>query len=208
MFRDRCQAGRQLAEELGGGYVGANDTIVLGIPRGGVIVAAEIARRLKLPLDVVIASKIGAPGNPEFAIGAVDCDGAVTQNVRAGYSLLELEHLAMPVQDKIRRRLELYRGSRPNPVVAGQTVILVDDGIATGLTVVAAVDYLKRHEAERIILATPVVAADAAAKLRERVDELVAVEEPALFNAVGQFYRHFEQTSDDEVLSALHNGEA
>lgn len=203
MFRDRRHAGRQLAEELGGGYVGAENTIVLGVPRGGVIVAAEVARRLELPLDVIIASKIGAPGNPEYAVGAVDSDGLVTQNIYAGYSLVDLEHLGMEVQDKIRKRLDLYRGRRPALEVQGATVILVDDGIATGLTALAAIDYLKRHGAERIIVAVPVIAADTARKIREVATELIAAEEPELFYAVGQFYRHFEQTSDDEVLTVL-----
>lgn len=205
VFRDRRHAGRRLAEEIGGEYVGAEGTIVLGIPRGGVVVAGEVASRLGLPLDVVMASKIGAPGNPEFAVGAVDPDGEVVRNEQAGYSPSEIAHLVTPALDKIRKRLDLYRGGRPAPEMAGATAILVDDGVATGLTVEAAIAYLRRHGVERLVLATPVVAADTAARLRPLVDVLVAVEEPALFLAVGQFYRHFEQTSDDEVLGILRN---
>lgn len=203
MFRDRLHAGRLLAEKLAAAFSGAEDAIVFGIPRGGVIVAAEIARRLHLPLDVVIASKIGAPGNPEYAIGAVDADGAVTQNVYAGYSMAELEHLGRPVRERIAARTELLRGRRQPLDVTGKTAIVVDDGIATGLTAFSAIDYLRRHGARRVVLAVPVISADAADLMRHAVDELVTLEEPDVFYAVGQFYRRFEQTSDDEVLSAL-----
>lgn len=204
MFRDRAHAGRLLAEELGRAYAGAENVVVLGIPRGGVMVAEEIARLLGLPLDVVVTSKIGAPGNPEYAVGAIDPDGAVTQNVYGGYSMTELEHLGRPVRDKIRQRIQLYRrGDAGAPDVAGKTVIVVDDGIATGLTVLAAVDYLRRLGADRLVLAVPVISADAARAMRSKVDELVAIEEPEIFYAVGQFYRHFGQTTDEEVMRAL-----
>lgn len=192
-----------LAEELSSKYANAPDAIVLGIPRGGVIVAEEIAQRLGLPLDVVIASKVGAPSNPEYAIGAVDADGAVTLNERAGYRRSEVEHLARPVREKIEKRLMLYRGGREPLEFENATVILVDDGIATGLTAIAAIDYLRRHWAARIVLSVPVIAADSATTLRDRVDDLVAIEVPDIFYAVGQYYSHFEQTSDDEVLTAL-----
>jgi putative phosphoribosyl transferase len=203
MFRDRHDAGRLLAEELSRDFAGATSTIILGIPRGGVIVAKEVADRLALPLDVVIASKIGAPGNPEYAIGAIDADGAVMANPHAGYSEAELEHLGRSAHDKIERRNELYRMGRPPLALEGQTAIIIDDGIATGLTARAAVDYVRRHGAARVVLAVPVIAADTAAHMRESLDELVALEEPEVFYAVGQYYRHFDQTSDDEVLAAL-----
>ncbi len=204
MFRDRVHAGRLLAEELSEELVGRPDAVVFGIPRGGVIVAAQIAHKLSLPLDVIVTSKIGAPGNPEYAIGAVDPDGAVTQNVCAGYSMPELERLGRPVRDKVRRRLDLYRPGRGLDIdVEGRTVVLVDDGIATGLTTFAAVDYLRSKGVARLILAVPVISADAAQVMRSRVDRLVALEEPEVFYAVGQFYREFGQTSDDEVLHAL-----
>ncbi|MDZ4177875.1 MAG: phosphoribosyltransferase family protein [Coriobacteriia bacterium] len=203
MFRNRVHAGRLLAGELAD-LAGSPEAVVLGIPRGGVIVAAEIADKLGLPLDVVVTSKIGAPGNAEYAIGAIDADGAITQNVYAGYSMAELEHLGRPVRERIARRMELYRAGRGAELDAvGKTAVLVDDGIATGLTAFAAVDYLKRCGASRIVLAVPVIAADAARVMRTRVDRVVALEEPEIFYAVGQFYRRFEQTSDDEVLHAL-----
>lgn len=203
MFRDRRHAGRMLAEEISARQADLSDAVVLGIPRGGVIVAQEIARHLSLPLDVVIASKIGAPTNPEYAVGAVDSDGEVTLNPHAGYSVAEVEHMAPAAREKIARRLEMYRGGREGVSLGGRTVVVVDDGIATGLTARAAIAYLRRQGVARIVLAVPVIAADSARELRDQVDELVVVEEPEVFYAVGQFYRHFDQTSDDEVLAAL-----
>ena len=202
MFRDRHDAGRQLAEELA---CLAPDltTVVLGIPRGGVIVAAEVADRLSLPLDVVIASKIGAPSNPEYAIGAVDPDGGVIPNLYAGFTTSELEHLGREAKGKIATRSEMYRAGGEGVSLDGRTVIVVDDGIATGLTAQSAVDYVRRRGAHSVVLAAPVIAADSAERLEEKVDDLVAVELPRNFYAVGQFYRHFDQTSDDEVITAL-----
>jgi putative phosphoribosyl transferase len=202
MFRDRIDAGRELAELLAARN-DLDDAVVLGIPRGGVIVAAEVAERLALPLDVVITSKIGAPGNPEYAVGAVDPDGIVTPNASAGFSMTELEHLGRPVKERIAARLEMYRVGRPHVEVAGRPVVACDDGIATGLTVIAAFEYLRRLGASTVIVAVPVAAPDSADKLRHLGAEVVAVEEPPYFGAVGQFYRRFGQTSDDEVLEAL-----
>lgn len=203
MFKDRTDAGRLLAEELSAGHAERDDTLVLGIPRGGVVLANEVARRLSLPLDIIVTSKIGAPGNPEYAIGAVDPDGEVTPNLYAGFSPLELKQLAGPVHDKISARLSLYRGKREPLELRGKTVILVDDGIATGLTVIAAISYLRRHGASRIVVAVPVIAAGAAALIRPEVDELIGLEEPEVFYAVSQFFRRFDQVSDDEVLETL-----
>lgn len=202
MFRDRHDAGRQLAEELAR-FAGASDVVVLGIPRGGVIVGREIATRLGLPLDVIVTSKIGSPGNSEYAVGAIDSDGAVIESPYGGYSVMELEHLGRMVRETIERRVQLYRIGRDALDVEGKTVILVDDGIATGLTAMAAVEYLYRHGAKEIVLAVPVIASDTADRLEDMVDELITVEEPEVFYAVGQYYHNFEQTSDDEVLSAL-----
>lgn len=203
MFRDRTHAGRLLAEELEFELSASDDVVVYGIPRGGVIVAAEVARRLKRPLDVVIASKIGSPGNPEYAIGAVDADGAVTQNVYAGYSLAELGILARSAHEKVESRLALYASGGAPIAPAGHTAVIVDDGIATGLTAFAAADYLRRHGATRIVLAVPVIAGDTARTLRGRVDAVIALEEPELFYAVGQFYRNFDEVTDNEVIAVL-----
>lgn len=202
MFRDRIDGGRQLAEELTA-YAEDPEAVVLGIPRGGVIVAAEVARLLDLPLDVLVTSKIGAPDNPEFAVGAVAPDGSVIANTYAGYSESQLEHLARSVRDRIAARAALYRGDNEPLMLRGATVILVDDGVATGLTTEAAVRYLRSSGVGKVILAVPVIAADTERRLRELVDDLVAIEVPDMFYAVGQFYRHFGQTSDDEVLEAI-----
>lgn len=204
MFRDRVHAGRLLAEELAPELSGLDDAVIYGIPRGGVIVAAELARRLNCPLDVVIASKIGSAGNPEYAIGAVDADGAVTQNVYAGYTMSELEILGRSAREKVAARLKLYQSGTGPIAPRGRTAVLVDDGIATGLTAFAAADYLQRHGASGVILAVPVIAADTARSMRSRVSRVIALEEPELFYAVGQFYRHFDQVSDAEVLAVLH----
>ena len=202
MFRDRVDAGRQLAEELAT-YSGDESAVVLGIPRGGVIVAAEVASRLSLPLDIVLASKIGAPGNPEFAVGAVDFDGNVLANPGAGFTESELEHLGREAKLRIQRRAEVYRAGELGVDLAGRTAIVVDDGIATGLTAEAALGYVQRRGARRVVLAVPVIAAGAERRLAETADEIVAVERPEVFHAVGEFYRRFGQTSDDEVISAL-----
>lgn len=202
MYRDRIDAGRRLAEELTR-FADDEDAVVLGIPRGGVVIGGEIARILDLPLDVIIASKIGAPHNPEYAIGAVDADGRVTANPDAGYDTAELQRLARPVRDKIRRRIELYRGGETAIDLEGATAIVVDDGIATGLTALAAVRYLRAHGATRTVLAVPVIAAGAVAAFAAEVDEIVAPEQPRYFQAVGQFYERFGQVSDEEVLDVL-----
>ncbi|HET6498771.1 MAG TPA: phosphoribosyltransferase family protein [Coriobacteriia bacterium] len=202
MYRDRIAAGRTLAEELVG-FAGDEDAVVLGIPRGGVVIGGEIARRLDLPLDVVVASKIGAPHNPEYAVGAVDASGHITPNLEAGYDMAELEHLARPVRDKVRRRIELYRGGAQPIDLDGATAIVVDDGIATGLTAIAAVRYVRAQGALRVVLAVPVIASSAISALTPHTDRIVAPERPSHFYAVGQFYRHFAQVSDDEVLEVL-----
>ena len=166
MFRDRHEAGRELAEELGPQDFTKNP-VVYGIPRGGVIVGAEVAERLGLPLDVLITSKVGAPSNPEYAIGAVDPDGVVSANIFAGYGDSELEHLARATREKIAHRAELYRAGRDPIPPVGRRVIIVDDGIATGLTVIAAVEYVQRHGALEVVVAAPVSSPDAARRIRE-----------------------------------------
>ncbi|HEY3317645.1 MAG TPA: phosphoribosyltransferase family protein [Coriobacteriia bacterium] len=201
MFLDRAEAGRQLAQRLAR-FTSDPSAIVLGIPRGGVVVAAEVARELHLPLDVVVVRKIGAPGNPEYAVGAMDEDGRV---VRSGVHASE-EYLARAVAEnraEIERRVREYRGGRSELPVRGKVALLVDDGIATGLTALAAIGYLRAHEAARVVLATPVIARTSAEELAGDVDELVAVSKPATFYAVGQFYDRFDQTSDDEVRKLL-----
>lgn len=202
MFSDRRDAGRRLAHALER-YRSDPTAIVLGIPRGGVIVAAEVARVLGLPLDVAVAAKVGAPGNPEYAIGAVAPDGGVLVNPVAGYSRADVDALAGPARAKVAAQVALLRRGRPPLELAGRTAILVDDGLATGLTAKAAVEWLRRQGAGRIVVAAPVAPPDTVAALRRFADEVVCVEMPEWFSAVGQFYRVFGQTEDDEVLAVL-----
>ncbi len=201
MFTDRVQAGRALAETLRG-RVGP-DALVLGVPRGGVVVAAEVAHILGLELDVLVVRKIGAPGNPEYAVGAVDEEGHVVGGRTGFASRSYLEEAAREEREEIARRLRMFRRGRPPLSVAGREVLLVDDGIATGLTLLAALESLRRRGAARIVVATPVAASDAANRLTAAADDFVALEVPIGFAAVGQFYREFDQTSDAEVVELL-----
>jgi len=205
MFEDRIDAGRKLAARLSA-YTDAPDTIVLGIPRGGVVVAAEVASALHLPLDIVLAAKIGAPGNPEFAAGALTADGELLVNPGARIDAAGLDSIAGAAREKISRLLGALRGDRPPLQLTGRAVIVVDDGLATGLTARAAVRYLRRQGVARIVLAVPVAARDSAALIAPEVDELVSVETPEDFFAVGQFYQRFNQTEDWEVRTLLRRG--
>jgi predicted phosphoribosyltransferase len=202
MFLDRVDAGRRLAACLSS-YTDAPETIVLGIPRGGVVVAAEVARELRLPLDIVLAAKVGAPGNPEFAAGALTADGRLLANPAARLGPADLERLSGGAREKIARQLGSLRGDVPPLAIAGRTAIVVDDGLATGLTARAAVSYLRRLGASRVVLAVPVAARDSAALIAPEVDEFVAAEMPDGFYAVGQFYGRFGQTQDDEVRALV-----
>ena len=209
MFRDREEAGRLLAAALTS-YEADESVVVLAIPRGAVVMGAEIARALGAPLDLVIVAKIGAPGNPEFAAGAIDQDGNIMRNPSAGVSMEHLRETGEEARREIERRLDAYRGGRRELDVAGKTAIVVDDGVATGFTALKAVDFVRRRGAERIVLAVPVIARDAAAMLEADVDELVALERPRVFLAVGGFYHDFGQVSDEEVqaiLAGVHGAE-
>ncbi|ACX53219.1 phosphoribosyl transferase domain protein [Ammonifex degensii KC4] len=205
MFVDRVDAGRQLAARLKGRNYPRG--LVLAIPRGGVVVGAEIARELKLPLDVIIPRKIGAPGNPELAIGAVTQDGIPLFNEdlvqRLRVTPEEKEVLVREALEEVERRLKRYRASLPPVSWRDRTIILTDDGIATGFTVLAALRSLKRASPREIILAVPVAPPDTLSFLRPEVDELVCLYAPEFFMAVGQFYEHFEQTTDEEVIALL-----
>jgi putative phosphoribosyl transferase len=204
MWRDRSEAGRDLADELvRRGYRERRDVIVLGVPRGGVEVAWKVARRLGASLDVVVVRKIGAPGSPEFASGAVDLDGTVYANPYASVSDEWLRRASVPEHEEALRRLDAYRAGRPPLELAGRTVIVTDDGIATGLTAQAALRWLRGCGAARTVLAAPVMAPDAARRLAREADEVVALETPASFSAVGRFYESFPQLTDAEVARLL-----
>lgn len=205
MFNDRVEAGRQLATKLLE-YVG-KDVLVLAIPRGGVVVGYEVAHRLKAPLDVIAPRKIGAPGNLELAIGALTEDGTLILDQRlVKYYGISENYIKEEVErqlHEIKRRLHMYGGDRPYPNLKGKTVILVDDGIATGATMMAAIASIRKKGAEKIIVAVPVAPSSTLSKLRRNVDKLICLHTPEPFFAVGQFYRIFDQTSDEEVISLL-----
>lgn len=208
MFRDRQHAGALLGElvrkHLGpdGGSV-----VVLGIPRGGVVVAAEVARSLQAELDLAVPRKLRAPGNPELAVGAVAEDGSVYVDDRVATSLgVTSDYLEREVAHQlgeIRRRLHIYRRGRAPAQLAGRTVVLVDDGIATGSTMIAAVRSARRSGAVRVVVAVPVAPPEAVRRLRAEGCEVLCVREDPLFVAVGQFYEDFTQVSDEEVQALL-----
>jgi len=204
-YRDRTHAGQVLARSLDR-HRGA-DVVVLGLPRGGVPVAAEIARALGAPLDVMVARKVGAPGNPEFGVGAVAPGGVRIVDARSllmlGLPESALDQTIHDETQEMERRLLLYRGDPRPPDVAGKTVILVDDGLATGVTAHAAIDSLRQQGPARIVLAVPVGAPDVVARLADLVDEVVVPEQPEDLRAVGLWYDDFRQTTDAEVISLL-----
>lgn len=205
LFRDRRDAGQALAVELEA-YRGT-DVLVLGLPRGGVVVAAEVARHLDAELDVVVARKLGSPISPELGIGAVTANGGLFLNDEVIRELGVSEPYIAAVTEvqraEARRREALLRGDRPRPRIAGRTVILVDDGLATGATMRAAVRSVRRATPARLIVAVPVGSPEACATLRGEADEVVCLHEPEAFGAVGMWYRHFEQTDDREVTQLL-----
>jgi putative phosphoribosyl transferase len=210
-FADRRDAGRALAEELRP-LVGEppDEVIVLGLPRGGVVVAAEVAAALGTPLDVLVVRKLGLPWQPELAMGAIAAVGDVVETVRTeavlaaarvgqgSFDEVRAEELA-----ELRRRETAYRGERPAVAVRDRVVVLVDDGLATGSTMRAAVAAVRRQSPLRIIVAVPVGSPSACAALAEEVDAVVCLAAPDNFRAVGQGYRDFAPTSDDEVRAAM-----
>jgi putative phosphoribosyl transferase len=207
LFRDRTEAGRMLARELAFLRGKKGGVVVLAIPRGGAVVAKEVADALEAPLDLVITRKIGAPGNPELAIGAVTQDGEVIEDtelvgrlgVREGYVRDE----AAKQVDEISRRMMRYRGDRPYPSLAGKTVVVVDDGIATGSTIRAAIQSVRRRKAATIILAVPVGPLETVDELANVADRVVCLQSSKFFNAVGQFYQDFDQVEDATVKDIL-----
>ncbi|HUV32047.1 MAG TPA: phosphoribosyltransferase family protein [Devosiaceae bacterium] len=206
-FPDRASAGRALADRLG--PLDPAETVVLALPRGGVPVAYEIAARIGAPLDVVLVSKIGAPGQPELALGAVvdGDDPVVVVNCALarslGFTAGEVRAMAADGLKQIERRRDLYRGGRAPPSVAGKTAIVVDDGIATGASARAAVQALRRRGARRVVLAVPVAPGGVLAGFSEDVDEVVCIAEPRPFVSVGSYYDDFGPVSDKTVVALL-----
>ncbi len=205
-YTDRRAAGRALAEHLQA-WRDRPDAIVLALPRGGVPVAAEVADALHLPLDVLVVRKLGLPGNPEFAMGAI-ASGGVTLLDEALVERLHLPPEAVAAvqraeADELARRERAYRGERPYPDLHGRTVLLVDDGLATGASMKAAIEAVRRLGAARVVVAAPVGPPDTVAELARRADEVVVPLQPAFFAAVGQWYDDFRQVGDDEVQALL-----
>lgn len=209
-FSDRAEAGRALARLLGDLRDRGDlpDPVVLALPRGGIAVAVPVARALGAPLDVLVVRKIGAPHHEEFAVGALAAgDPPLFDAATLGHLGLSEERLA-PVVERERRELarreRRYRGDRPPPELRGRTVIVVDDGLATGATARAALRHVRRREPARLVLAVPVGAPDSLDSLAAEADTIVCPHRPAAFSAVGQFYDDFGQLSDADVLDALH----
>jgi putative phosphoribosyl transferase len=210
-FHDRHEAGQLLAKELAA-LRGRKDVIVLGVPRGGVVVAYEVAKALGAPLDVYITRKIGAPYNPELAIGAVASDGTLVLDhdliERIGVPDSYVQQETARQRQEIKRRLAAYRGSRPEADLQGKTVILVDDGVATGATTLASLRAIKARQPAQLILAVPVGPEDTIQVLSSEADQVVCLYTPDLFWAVGAFYSVFDQTPDAEVIQLLQEPEA
>lgn len=206
LFRDRFEAGRVLAQLLQP-YAGRHDVLVLALPRGGVPVGYEVARALGAPLDVFLVRKLGLPGHEELAMGAIASGGVQLLNtdvVRAMHVTAEQVHVAVQREEReLERRAREYRDDRPLPAIAGKTVIIVDDGLATGATMRVAVRALRAERPERIVVAVPLGATETCASLRTDADEIVCAETPEPFYAVGTWYGRFDQTSDAEVCDLL-----
>jgi putative phosphoribosyl transferase len=206
LFHDRFQAGDVLARKLRKVLIDPNP-LVLGLPRGGVPVAYEIAQKLHADLDIFLVRKIGVPGQEELAMGAIASSGTRVLNKRLiahlGISPAVIEQLTAREQQEIERREKLYRGDRPALSIKGRTVILVDDGLATGASMLAAVRAVRSQQPKRVIVAVPVASRDACDEFKQHVDEVVCAYTPAPFHSVGVWYEDFSQTSDAEVQELL-----
>ncbi len=206
LFKDRKEAGLKLAQVLSS-YKDSKDTIVLGLPRGGVVLAAEIARQLHIPLDIICPRKIGAPFNKEYAIGAITETGElVTNNGTAdelGVSGLYLEREIEEERAQAQRRLALFRKGKPTRDLENKCVILVDDGLATGLTMKAAILGARQEGADKIVVAVPVAPTETLHAIKELVDKIYCLSTPASFQAIGQFYYDFRQVEDEEVVELM-----
>jgi len=210
MFTDRDEAGRKLAdkllEELGVGEFGGDGGIVLAIPRGGIVIGKELSSKLNLPLDVLVTKKIPAPGNPELAIGAVG-EEVVFFDENLCQSLCVTEAYKKEIIEQKKKELEskqnFFRKEKSPLDLKDKTVILTDDGVATGATMLAAIRVVKKFQVKEIIVAVPVIALDTLVQLKKEADKVIYLEAPEMFFAVGQFYREFDQVRDEEVLKIL-----
>lgn len=205
LFTDRTDAGQRLAEALR--HLAAEKPVVLGLPRGGVPVAAAVATALGAPLDVIVVRKLGVPYHRELAFGAIGEGGVrvINDDVvrRGGLSPSDIATVERAEQATLVRQAEQFRDDRPRLALDGRTAIVIDDGVATGATASAACQVVRAQGAARVVLAVPVAPTDTVAWLRTQVDEVVCLSTPVLFSAVGEWYRDFSQTSDEEVISLL-----
>ncbi len=205
LYKNRIDAGKRLAEALL--QLRGEDLVVLGIPRGGVVVANEVAKALDAPLDVVVTRKIEAPGEPEYALGAVTQEGDVMMDRQAAESLgaspAYIDEQVRLKREEVKDRMQRLRGSAPYPGLAGKVVVIVDDGIATGSSVSAAVMSVKKRGPKEVIVATPVAPADAVQALSEDATGVVCLSTPGPFLAIGEFYEDFSQVEDIEVKRIL-----
>jgi putative phosphoribosyl transferase len=206
LFRDRHDAGRRLAQKLRQ-YADREDVIILALPRGGVPVAYEVARALRAPLDIFLVRKLGVPGHEELAMGALASGGirVLNEEVIRGFGMPQaiIDHVAAAESQELARREALYRNGSALPELGGRTVILIDDGLATGSTMRAAVAALRRLSPAKIVVAVPVAAADTCCDFQREVDEIICAETPEPFYGVGAWYEDFSQTSDAEVIRLL-----
>jgi putative phosphoribosyl transferase len=206
VFADRQDAGTQLAKELAG-YQGRDDVIVLGLPRGGVVVAFEVAKELDAPLDVYVVRKLGVPGQEELAFGAIASGGVRVLNPdvvqQAGVAQAQIDAITAREQTELERREKLYRGSAPPLQLKGKTVILVDDGLATGASMRTAIRSLEGHHPGWMTMAVPTAPRSPYDELGQEVDEAICLLTPDMFFGVGQWYTDFSQTTDEEVIRLL-----
>ncbi len=204
MFRDRTDAGRKLAAALSA-YRGRKDAIILAIPRGALQIGKVLHAELGLPLDIIITKKIPHPFNDEYAIGAVGPDGEHFVNAGAAAQVAPeyIESQIGRLRAAVEERYGLYRGSAPKPALGGKTVILIDDGIATGSTMLAAIHVLRKQNPAKIVAAIPVGPPDSVAMLKAEADEVVCLMQPEMFFAIGAFYESFEQVDDKEAIAIL-----
>jgi len=209
VFQDRQDAGKQLAAKIAESLpeLEREDPLVLGLPRGGVVVASEVAKAIAAPLDILVARKLGAPLQPELGIGAIAPGNVIVVDERtaahAGVGRSELDSIVARETAEMNRRLLLYRGTREGPGIRGRTVILIDDGLATGVTARAACRSIRLQAPRRLILAAPVCAAQSVVEMSGEADRIICVRAPSNLTAVGIWYRNFEQTPDAEVISLL-----
>ena len=209
-FKNRTEAGRQLAERLTR-YADQKNVLVLALPRGGVPVAFEVAKELRAPLDVFVVRKLGVPGQEELAMGAIASGGVrvLNEDIIRHLGIFEdvIARVAVNEQRELERREFVYRGGRAAPGIAGKTIILVDDGLATGATMRAAVDAVKAQGPARVVVAVPTGAPDTVARLKKLVNEIVCLITPMPFGGVGAWYDDFSQTSDREVQQLIKEAE-